>query len=152
MVSNQGEEAILFYRTSDPYGEFSNFSKHPIEIDGMVWPTSEHYFQARKYADPVRRDEVRSAKTAMIAAQMGRDQTIPIRADWDAVKDDVMREAVLAKFSQHAALRELLLATGIRPIVEHTTNDSYWADAGDGSGMNRLGAILMEVREALRRS
>jgi len=41
---------ILFYATDKPYGEFSNFSRHPIDVDGVVWPTSEHYFQAQKFA------------------------------------------------------------------------------------------------------
>jgi ribA/ribD-fused uncharacterized protein len=86
----------------------------------------------------------------MIAARMGRDRGKPMRADWEAVKDDIMREAVRAKFQQHTELREILLATGDARIVEHTQNDSYWGDGGDGSGKNMLGRILMEVREQLR--
>jgi N-glycosidase YbiA len=31
-------------------------------------------------------------------------------------------------------------------LVEHTANDSYWGDGGDGSGRNRLGALLEQVR------
>ena len=46
MVNNN---TIYFYREYDPYGEFSNFAKYPITIDGVVWPTSEHYFQAMKF-------------------------------------------------------------------------------------------------------
>ena len=61
-----------------------------------------------------------------------------------------MREAVLAKFSQHSELRENLLDTGHRLLIEHTSNDSYWGDGGDGRGKNKLGRILMEVREQLR--
>lgn len=60
-----------------------------------------------------------------------------------------MREALRAKFTQHATLRALLLSTGVRPLVEHTKNDRYWGDGGDGSGRNRLGALLMELRAAL---
>lgn len=81
---------------------------------------------------------------------MGRDRTRRLRPDWEAVKEDIMREAVTAKFTQHADLRRLLLETGDAELVEHTENDRYWADGGDGSGLNRLGAILMEVREKLK--
>ncbi len=63
-----------------------------------------------------------------------------------------MHEAVLAKFNQHADLRETLLATGNSTIVEHTVKDAYWGDGGDGSGKNRLGEILMRVREVVRQS
>ncbi len=88
----------------------------------------------------------------MIAARMGRDRSKPLRADWESVKDYIMREGVRAKFTQHAALRSLLLSTGEARIVEHTRNDSYWGDGGDGSGKNRLGEILMEVRAELRKN
>ncbi len=86
----------------------------------------------------------------MIAARMGRSRKRPLRKDWEAVKDAIMYEAVLAKFTQHTDLRELLLATGDAKLVEHTENDAYWGDGGDGSGKNRLGRILMRVREELR--
>jgi ribA/ribD-fused uncharacterized protein len=61
-----------------------------------------------------------------------------------------MREAVRAKFRQHPEPRTALLATEDAIIVEHTENDSYWGDGGDGSGRNVLGRILVEVREELR--
>ena len=86
----------------------------------------------------------------MNAARMGRSRKRPLRKDWESVKDSIMHEAVLAKFTQHADLREILLATDENKIVEHTKNDDYWGDGGDGSGRNRLGEILMRVREELR--
>ena len=62
----------------------------------------------------------------------------------------LMRKAAHAKFSQHDDIRQVLLSTGDARIVEHTENDSYWGDGGDGSGKNMLGRILMEVRENLK--
>jgi ribA/ribD-fused uncharacterized protein len=144
-------EPIKFYATGDPYGEFSNFAAYPIQLHGKTWPTSEHYFQAMKFVGQPDEEEIRSIASPMIAARMGRDRKRPLRRDWEAVKDDIMRAAVLAKFTQHSALRELLLSTGDAPIIEHTTNDRYWGDSGDGSGRNMLGTILMEVRAKLRR-
>jgi ribA/ribD-fused uncharacterized protein len=80
---------------------------------------------------------------------MGRSRQRPLRADWEVVKDDVMRAALRAKFTQHPQLQSLLLATGDADLVEHTRNDTYWADGGDGSGRNRLGELLMELRTQL---
>ena len=88
----------------------------------------------------------------MIAARMGRSRNHPIRGDWESIKDEIMYRAVVAKFRQHASLQELLLGTGEAEIVEHTANDSYWADGGDGRGLNVLGRILMRVRADLRQS
>lgn len=80
---------------------------------------------------------------------MGRDRSLKLREDWEEVKDEVMYEAVLAKFKQHADIRDLLLGTGDAEIIERTENDRYWGDGGDGNGLNRLGEILMTVREEL---
>ena len=141
---------INFYSVSAEYGCFSNFSPHPITLKGKTWPTSEHYFQAQKFAGTPDEDEVRMARTPMIAARMGRSRERPLRPDWETVKDAIMHEAVLAKFTQHADLCKTLLETGDATIVEHTPNDAYWGDGGDGRGLNRLGEILMQVRESLR--
>ena len=142
---------INFYHSNEPYGEFSNFARYPITLGGKTWRTSEHYFQAQKYAGTPREEEIRQAKTPSEAARLGRDRKVSLRRDWESVKDAIMREAVLAKFTQHDDLRELLLSTGDATLVEHTENDSYWGDGGDGSGKNRLGQLLMELRAELRR-
>ena len=54
-------------------------------------------------------------------------------------------------FGGGARPRALLLATGDAKLVEHTENDDYWGDGGDGRGKNMLGRILMDVRGALAR-
>jgi ribA/ribD-fused uncharacterized protein len=141
---------INFYSTAGEYGCFSNFSRHPVKLKGKRWPTSEHYFQAQKFAGKPDEEEVRAAKTPGIAARLGRDRKRPLRRDWEVVKERVMLDALRAKFTQHEELKAILLGTGDAVLVEHTANDSYWGDGGDGSGKNRLGRLLMQVREELR--
>ena len=141
---------VSFYSTSDEYGEFSNFAPYPISIDGEIWNTSEHYFQAQKFENKAYQIKIRKANSPMLAARLGRDRKQKLRRDWESVKVGVMSAAVLAKFTQHEDLRLLLLSTGDEKLVEHTQNDDYWGDGGDGSGKNMLGRILMQVREALR--
>jgi ribA/ribD-fused uncharacterized protein len=141
---------ILFYRISEPYGEFSNFSPHPVKMNGQVWPTSEHYFQAQKFIGTEYAEAIRQTKSPRIAARMGRSRKHPLRADWETAKDEIMREVLQAKFAQHPSLNSLLLATGDAELIEHTRNDAYWADGGDGTGKNRLGQLLMELRSSLR--
>ena len=142
---------IHFYRQGDAFGEFSNFAAFAIRLKGVEWPTTEHYFQAQKFAGTPHEEAVRLANSPSAAARMGRDRARPLRPDWEAVKDDVMREAVRAKFEQHPHLLALLLSTGDAHLVEHTENDAYWGDGGDGRGRNELGKILMRVRDELRR-
>jgi ribA/ribD-fused uncharacterized protein len=143
-------DVIHFYRVADDFGCFSNFAPFPVRLDGKLWPTSEHYFQAQKFEDSNHRESIRNTKSPMIAARMGRDRKKPLRRDWETVKVAVMRKVVLAKFTQHDGIRLVLISTDDARIVEHTENDSYWGDGGDGSGPNMLGRILMEVREELK--
>jgi hypothetical protein len=128
----------------------SNFAPCPFESKGKGWPTSEHFFQAQKFAGTEHEDAVRLAASPMIAARMGRNRKLPLRRDWEAVKEDVVREALLAKFARYPALRELLLSIGDAELMESAANDRYWGDGGDGTGRNRLGVLLMELRTELR--
>ncbi|HLY26082.1 MAG TPA: NADAR family protein [Aggregatilineales bacterium] len=140
---------IYFYSLHDEHGCFSNFSRHGFELDGLYWPTSEHYFQAMKFAGTVHAEAVRTAKTPRQAAEIGRDRKRPLHSDWEQVKDDVMRRAVLRKFESHADIRAILLSTADEEIVENAPKDFYWGCGKDGSGKNMLGKILMEVRQTL---
>ena len=143
---------IYFYSTRAPFGEFSNFSLHGIEMEGEWWSTTEHYFQAQKFEDANYREQIRRASSPKQAAELGRSRAIPLRADWEASKEEVMFQAVKAKFLTHPALKTLLLETGTEEVVENAPGDYYWGCGKDGSGKNRLGYILMRVREELASS
>lgn len=148
-IVNYQEENLEFYSVKNPYGEFSNFALFPITIEGVVWPSSEHFYQAQKFLDSALQEKVRNAPTPYEAAQIGRDPNMPMRADWDDVKDGFMLIALHAKYSQYEILKELLLSTNKAHIYEHTKNDCYWADCGDHSGKNMLGQQLMQIRDEL---
>jgi ribA/ribD-fused uncharacterized protein len=143
---------IYFYLPRDPYGWLSNFSPHGVALDGAFWPTVEHYFQAAKFVttDPGHAAAIRRVARPRDAAAMGRDRRRPLRADWESVKDDIMRRAVRCKFESHSEIRALLLGTGDEELVEASPVDFYWGAGQDGSGLNRLGRILMDERAVLR--
>ncbi len=141
---------VRFYSAKEePYGAFSNFAAFPIDVGGRAWPTSEHYFQAQKFAGTPHEDAIRLVPSPMVAARMGRSRKYPLRPDWEDVKEQVMLDALRAKFTQHGRLKRLLLGTGTALLVEHTAKDVFWADGGDGSGRNRLGHLLMQLRTEL---
>lgn len=146
------DEPILFYHQRREYGCFSNFSTHVVEIDGKRWRTSEHYYQAMKFPDdPARQQRILEARTPMAAKRVAWEQDARLRGDWDTFRVEVMRQVLSAKFRQHHDIREVLLSTADRSLVEHTRNDRFWADGGDGTGANRLGRLLMELRDELRK-
>jgi ribA/ribD-fused uncharacterized protein len=66
------------------------------------------------------------------------------------VKDDIMYEGLRAKFTQNEDIRQKLLETGDRKLIEHTDRDKYWGDGGNGEGLNKLGILLMKLRAELK--
>ena len=144
-------EKIKFYGKFEPYYEFTNFYYAPITVDGKKWRTSEHYFQAQKFVGTPYLEKIRKAFSAREAFQLSRDPKVSrwCRTDWERVKEDVMHKALYCKFTQHTDLRKKLLETADKELIEHTSNDSYWGDGGNGSGLNRLGMLLMNVRKEL---
>ena len=141
---------IKFYGTQDEHGCFSNFAYSPLVLNGATWPSVEHYFQAQKFPDTDYEEAIRKAKSPAKAKGMGRTRRYRLRKDWERVKDGIMREAVLAKFTQHDELRAILLGTGDAVLMENSPTDTYWGIGAHGGGKNKLGRILMSVREELR--
>lgn len=118
-------------------------------LDELWWQTSEHYFQAQKFVGTPYLEQIRSVATPKDAANLGRKRTLPLRRDWEQVKDEIMLRAVLCKFRSHGDIREILLGTGDESIVENAPGDYYWGCGKDGTGRNQLGLILMQVRDLL---
>lgn len=144
-------EPLYFYTRSGPGFELSNFAPYGLEVDGKYWPTVEHFFQAQKFLDDGYQERIRRALSPKDARALGQSRRMPIRPDWDEVRDAVMLRALRLKFAR-PALRQLLLETGDRPLVEASPFDYYWGAGQDGSGLNRLGELLQSVRAELRSS
>lgn len=84
-----------------------------------------------------------------INSAIDKYKDLQIRPDWNNVREDIMREAITAKFLQNPELKKKLLETGQRELIEHTSRDSYWGNGGNDQGLNRLGHLLMELRSML---
>ena len=116
-----------------------------FDLDGKEWPTTEHYFQAAKYPqNETLQEQIRTAPSCTAPGgcyQLG-NAGAGIRADWEAVKVDVMYAANLAKFQQNPQLREILIST--RGRIRAKGAQDMWAT---------WNAILLErIREELRES
>lgn len=143
---------IYFYKVDEPYGCFSNFSPHGIQLQSQYWLTVEHYYQAQKFvgtADAGLIAIIHAAPTPAEAASLGRDRTRRVRPDWEQVKLQVMRTAVLKKFLTHTDIAAILISTGNQLIVENSKTDYYWGWGEDKTGQNHLGKILMSVRQEI---
>ena len=124
----------------------------------FVSPTVEHRFQAAKVTDTIWSVKIMEAKTPGEAKRLGKDAARcgQVRQNWDQVKESVMLDLIRQKFKQ-ADLRAKLLATGDAMLVEgNNWHDTYWGVCHcvnhQGEGLNKLGRILMQVREESRPS
>lgn len=141
---------IYFYSNFNAFHELSNFSAYGFEAEGKFWPTVEHYFQAQKFpSQPAYQEMIRQAASPKEAKALGRSREVPLRDDWETVKEEIMRFALRAKFTTHLGLRQLLLETKERELVENAPSDYYWGCGKTGTGKNRLGFLLMELRTEL---
>jgi ribA/ribD-fused uncharacterized protein len=145
-------DPIYFYSKTTDWHELSNFAPFGFAEDSAYWPTVEHYFHAQKFpgaGNAAYREKIRTARTPKEAKALGRTRSIAIRPDWDEVKDGIMLAALRRKFAV-TKLRDLLLSTGDRTLVEASPFDYYWGCGRDGTGKNRLGELLMQTRAELR--
>lgn len=145
VIWNNDEPAILGFDGTD-FEFMSNFVWCTVQLDGQFYPTTEHAYQAAKTFDLDNRRLICIAKTPGISKRLG--QKCKMRDDWDRVKEDVMYDLLVQKFSQ-PEFAEKLLATGMRYLEEtNHWGDRYWGV--DGTGKNRLGMLLMKIRSELR--
>lgn len=143
------EEPLYFYTRSMPFWGLSNFSPPGVELDGVYWPTVEHFFQAQKFTDREVQERIRLAATPKEARGLGQSRKFELRPGWDAIREEIMRIGLRIKFSNPAA-GALLLSTGNRMLIESSPFDYFWGAGQDGSGQNRLGHLLMQIREELK--
>lgn len=150
-------QEIRFYRANEkPYGALSNLYKREVLFEDVVYPTSEHAYQAGKPRKQAVRDWILAAPSPALVAMAAHGlYWWDIRPGWSKVKFERMRAVLLAKFSQHEDLKALLLSTGEARLVESATVDNEvnrtWGEV-NGKGKNMLGVLLMEVRDELRKA
>lgn len=131
----------------DEYFFLSNFYEAPVEYDGLKYMNSEAAFQAQKCEFPAKRREFQKLNPSKAKA-LGRKVTL--REDWDEIKTTAMLEIVRNKFKQNKDLAKKLIETGDAYLEEgNWWGDKIWGVC-NGEGENRLGKILMQVREELK--
>ena len=129
------------------YRFLSNFYPSPIRVDGLLFPTVEHAFQAAKTFDRDEKRKIAEARSPGRAKQLGRK--VKLRKDWESVKVGIMEELLERKFEAHPDLAERLLETDDTELIEgNTWNDTFWGVCG-GRGKNHLGKALMRVRDRI---
>jgi ribA/ribD-fused uncharacterized protein len=140
------------------YAFCTNFYKADVVYEGILYPSTEHAYQAAKSLDPQFRLYV--ANVVILPGQAKHagnnkleNQAVPcvLRKDWDDIKIQVMEDVCRDKFTRHPKLMDMLLATGDIELVEYNTwRDHFWGKSFQGVGRNELGKVLMKLRHEFR--
>jgi len=128
----------------DEYEFLHNYYPHLITYEGINYPTNEHAFQAAKTLDIKLRKQIAACETPGKAKELGN--AIPLRPDWEAVKTGIMEEICRLKFADPTLKEQLLATEGCYLIEGNHWGDTCWGMV-NGKGENRLGQILMKIRD-----
>lgn len=141
----------VFFYEQDFY-VLSNFSAFQVQVDGRLFMTSEHAYHYEKFRDvnQLIANQILHASSAHNAFKIAEKNKEHRRADWDEVKESVMKRILFAKVYQHEYVKRKLLDTGDRILVEDSWRDNVWGWGADKKGKNLLGKIWMEIRTQLR--
>jgi ribA/ribD-fused uncharacterized protein len=131
----------------------SNFWKAEITYDGIKYPTTENAYQAAKTLDTNERQTIANLDKPVDAKRAGKKVTL--RSGWDGIKDGIMLDVLKVKFATYPDLAKKLIDTKDAILVEgNLWHDTYfgvcYCDKCMGVGENKLGELLMEVREQLK--
>jgi len=141
------KKEILFYSRDETYGWLSNFHRSAQVVDGVTYPTNEHYYQSQKARDKATSKWIASAPIPFLAMKAGRSlrKGKGLRYDWERVKVEIMLKGLRAKFNQNSALKQKLLETGDAVLHENSPTDRFWGI----TGKSMLGKLLMQVRREI---
>lgn len=132
----EDEEEIRFrYDEKDENSFLSTYYDSPFTVRGILYKTVQHYYQAQKFIkEDVKsvRTEIENATTPFEAKKISKENAEKIKdlAYWKEWKDerrmDVMRRGIKEKFGQHPELKQKLMDTGDKKLIEDETFNAFW--------------------------
>lgn len=155
---------------ANPGYYLSNFSNHAITVNGITYSTVEHYYQAAKFEDVEYQKNIAAQNTpykAKILANMQlkyqykwqlplnkiinehKMRGVKVRSDWSEIKDIIMYNGLVYKINQNPDVRSYLLQTKPKNLIESSPYDYYLGEGKDKNGLNKLGIMLMTIRNDL---
>lgn len=157
-------EFVLFWGGKEPKGCLSQWHPSPFTVDGVRYPTAEHFMmceKARLFGDEATAREILTSPSPGRAKAFGRKVRGFDEATWVEHRYDIVRRGSVAKFASNPALLDYLMATDGKVLVEASPQDRIWGIGYDEHapqaerpsrwrGLNLLGFALMDARDELR--
>ncbi|SMF23560.1 hypothetical protein SAMN02745866_01517 [Alteromonadaceae bacterium Bs31] len=127
----------------------STCSVHPLELEDERWMTAEHYYQAQIVASKEIVEKIKNAESGEQAYKLGSRWFRRKKAGWKDTRRVFMTRALYTKVQMYPLVKEALLDTDERLILETSLYDPYWGISRDQRGENMLGKVWMDIRKKL---
>lgn len=141
----------------------SQWYPSPFVVDGVHYPTAEHFMMERKaalFGDGELQREILAASDPGKVKALGRRIRRFDNVVWNREREAIVTRGSTEKFRQSPMLREYLETTGSKILVEASPKDTIWGiglgqddpaaqDPHQWKGLNLLGFCLMRARAAL---
>ena len=158
-------DIICFHNIDEENGYLSNWYLSDFVIDGVTYSSVEQYMmyiKASTFVDMDIANKIMATNDVSVIKSLGRSVSNYNDTIWNAIRERVVYDALLAKFSQNEDLKKLLLDTGDSILAECAVKDTIWGiglsmtnpnrfDKSKWKGKNLLGKALMKVREKLKK-
>jgi ribA/ribD-fused uncharacterized protein len=151
----------MFWKPEHDFGTLSNWSKHTIVENGLVFKTMEHYMmwhKARIMGDKETSTKILHAKNPYLAKQFGRQVRNFDQGKWEAERESIVLQGLRLKVEQHEDVKRILEDTGDALLAEASSYDLVWGtgstskDPTTWRGKNLLGMLWMKVRDEIYES
>lgn len=146
---NDPDATTIYLSRTDSSEPLSSYSQHGFELEGLFWPTLEHYYQAMKFLELDYQQEIRLSETPAMASKLGHARRPKRQKDWKKNRVVMMIRGMYIKCRTFDDIGQQLLYTGTNTIMENSQYDYYWGCGRDRLGHNNYGKVLMNVRARL---
>ena len=151
-------EGKIYFNSRTPYFDiFSNFYDEPLKIEGEIWKSGEHYYQAAKFAkNGLQEDEaiyriIANAETPGISKKLADEyltEENKVRSHQALRTFQAMATMLNVKFAPGTLSRKRLMQTGTLELIHLSGSDFFWGQNRKSEGHNLLGRALMQIRDS----
>ncbi len=146
------DESAIYFSMFDQEQAWCRITQKPFTLDGVLWKTAEHYYQATKFIEGDYREKVRASESADVAIRLGKAWFKPKRKNWKQHRKTMMSRALYTQCQVYPEMAEAILQTGDQRLVESSQYNYFWGCGRDRRGENQFGQVLMGIRTKLRES
>ena len=151
-------EGKIYFNSRTPYFDiFSNFYDEPLKIEGEIWKTGEHFYQAAKFAKNGLQEDANIYRIIVEAETPGTAKRLADEYFSEENKErshqalrtfQAMATMLNVKFAPGTLARKRLMQTGDLELVHLSSSDFFWGQNRKGEGKNLLGKALMQMRDS----